>query len=62
MERARLRRLEPELGAVRVLAEIRDDPHRFATARGLRGFAGTAPITRASGRSHSEADDAGCDG
>ncbi len=51
MERARLRRLEPELGAVRVLAEIRDDPHRFATDRGLRGFAGTAPITRASGRS-----------
>ncbi len=38
------------LGA-RVLAEIGDDPSRFATANGLRAFAGTAPITRASGRS-----------
>jgi transposase len=44
----------PGLGpvlAARVLAEIGDDRRRFATARGLRGFAGTAPITRASGRS-----------
>lgn len=44
----------PGLGpvlAARVLAEIGDDPARFATADGLRAFAGTAPITRASGRS-----------
>jgi transposase len=40
------------LGA-RVLAEIGDDRTRFATADGLRAFAGTAPITRASGRSKS---------
>lgn len=44
----------PGLGpvlAARMLAEIGDDPTRFATADGLRAFAGTAPITRASGRS-----------
>jgi transposase len=43
----------PGLGTVlgaRLLAEIGDDPTRFATARGLKAFAGTAPITRASGR------------
>ncbi|MFI2400517.1 transposase [Rhodococcus sp. NPDC019647] len=34
------------------MAEVGDDPARFATANGLRAFAGTAPITRASGRSH----------
>ncbi|MDZ7884170.1 MAG: IS110 family transposase [Mycobacterium sp.] len=45
----------PGLGTVlgaRLLAEIGDDPARFATPAGLRAFAGTAPITRASGRSH----------
>lgn len=45
----------PGLGpvlAARVLAEVGDDPARFASADGLRAFAGTAPITRASGRSH----------
>jgi transposase len=42
--------LRPILAA-RVLAEIGDDPARFATADGLRAFAGTAPITKASGRS-----------
>ena len=44
----------PGLGpilAARVLAEIGDDPQRFTTAAGLRAFAGTAPITRAPGRS-----------
>lgn len=44
----------PGLGAVlaaRVLAEVGDDPTRFASANGLRAFAGTAPVTRASGRS-----------
>lgn len=48
-------RSTPGLGpilAARVLAEVGDDPARFATANGLRAFAGTAPITRASGRSH----------
>ena len=47
-------RSAPGLGpvlAARVLAEVGDDPARFATAQGLRAFAGTAPITRASGRS-----------
>lgn len=45
----------PGLGPVlasRVLAEIGDDSTRFTTANGLRAFAGTAPVTRASGRSH----------
>ena len=48
-------RSAPGLGpilAARVLAEIGDDPNRFASANGLRAFAGTAPVTRASGRSH----------
>jgi transposase len=43
----------PGLGpilAARVLGEIGDDPNRFPTAQGLRAFAGTAPITRSSGR------------
>jgi len=35
----------------RVLAEVGDDNRRFGTAGGLRAFAGTAPVTRASGRS-----------
>ena len=42
----------PGLGTVlgaRILAEIGDDRTRFATARGLKAFAGTAPVTRASG-------------
>src|ERR1017187_7550107 len=34
--------------SARILAEIGDDRTRFATARGLKAFAGTAPITRAS--------------
>lgn len=38
------------LGA-RVLGEFGDDPNRFADARGRKAYAGTAPITRASGRS-----------
>ena len=47
-------RSAPGLGpvlAARILAEVGDDPARFATAGGLRAFAGTAPVTRASGRS-----------
>jgi transposase len=42
----------PGLGTVlgaRILAEIGDDRTRFTSARGLKAFAGTAPITRASG-------------
>ncbi|KAA0025023.1 transposase, partial [Antrihabitans cavernicola] len=38
------------LAGARVLAEIGDDRARFATARGLKGFAGSAPITIASGK------------
>ncbi len=47
-------RSAPGLGpilAARVLAEVGDDPTRFSTAGGPRAFAGTAPVTRASGRS-----------
>ena len=47
-------RSAPGLGpilAARVLAEVGDDKTRFGTAGGLRAFAGTAPVTRASGRS-----------
>jgi transposase len=43
----------PGLGpvlAARVLGEIGDDRARFLAAQNLRCFAGTAPITRASGR------------
>jgi transposase len=49
-------RAAPGLGpilAARVLGEVGDDTGRFATAGGLRAFAGTAPITRASGQSKS---------
>jgi transposase len=35
----------------RLLAEIGADPARFATANGLQAYAGTAPVTRASGNS-----------
>lgn len=41
--------LGPQLGA-RVLAEIGDDRARFASARGLRAYAGSSPVTRASGK------------
>jgi transposase len=42
--------LGPLTGA-RVLAEIGDDRTRFADARALKAFAGSAPVTRASGKS-----------
>jgi len=48
-------RSAPGLGpilAARILAEIGDDPTRFDDVSGLRAFAGTAPVTIASGRSH----------
>nr|WP_244328841.1 transposase [Streptomyces marokkonensis] len=41
--------LGPLLGA-RVLAEIGDDRNRFSDARALKSYAGSAPITRASGK------------
>jgi hypothetical protein len=43
--------LGPVLGA-RVLAEFGDDPHRYRDAKARKNYAGTSPITRASGRRH----------
>ena len=43
-----LPRLDPVLSA-RVLAEFGDDPRRYADAKARKNYAGTAPITRASG-------------
>ncbi|SFF97431.1 IS110 family transposase [Streptomyces mirabilis] len=40
------------MSGARVLAEIGDDPTRFADARAVKAYAGAAPVTRASGRSH----------
>jgi hypothetical protein len=43
----------PGLGVIlgaRVLAEFGDDPHRYRDARARKNYAGTSPITRASGR------------
>jgi transposase len=39
------------LTGARVLAEIGDDRARFADARALKAYAGSAPVTRASGKS-----------
>jgi Transposase/Transposase IS116/IS110/IS902 family len=39
------------LTGARVLAETGDDRSRFADAKGLKAYAGAAPITRASGKS-----------
>jgi transposase len=44
---------QPGLGVIlgaRVLAEFGDDPHRYRDAKARRNYAGTSPITRASGR------------
>jgi transposase len=41
--------LGPVLGA-RVLAEFGDDPARYASAKARKNYAGTSPITRASGK------------
>jgi transposase len=49
---AEILRSLPGLGpvlAARVLAEFGDDPHRYPDARSRKNYAGTAPITRASG-------------
>ncbi|MEW2266261.1 IS110 family transposase [Streptomyces sp. NPDC047853] len=40
------------LSGARVLAELGDDRERFADARSMKAYAGAAPVTRASGRSH----------
>ncbi|MEU2835157.1 IS110 family transposase [Streptomyces lavendulae] len=40
-----------DLTGARVLAEIGDDRSRFADGRALKAYAGSAPITRASGKS-----------
>lgn len=40
-----------DVTAARLLAEIGDEPTRFATRRGLQAFAGTAPVERQSGGS-----------
>ena len=52
---AEIIRSQPGLGAVlgaRVLAEFGDDPHRYADAKARKNYAGTSPITKASGKSH----------
>ncbi|MGW1871586.1 transposase [Streptomyces mauvecolor] len=44
---------QPGLGVVlgaRVLAEFGDDPTRYVSAKARKNYAGTSPITRASGR------------
>jgi transposase len=44
---------QPGLGVVlgaRVLAEFGDDPTRYTDARARKNYAGTSPITRASGK------------
>ncbi|MHA6784619.1 IS110 family RNA-guided transposase [Pseudonocardia saturnea] len=44
---------QPGLGVVlgaRVLSEFGDDPHRYRDAKARKNYAGTSPITRASGR------------
>ena len=44
---------QPGLGSLlgaRVLAEFGDDPHRYASSKARKNYAGTSPITRASGK------------
>jgi transposase len=50
---AKIIRSLPGLGMVlgaRVLAEFGDDPNRYADAKSRKNYAGTSPITRASGK------------
>ncbi len=52
---AKVIRSLPGLGMVlgaRVLGEFGDDPNRFADAKSRKNYAGTSPITRASGKHH----------
>src|SRR5213078_3768981 len=50
---AEVYRSQPGMGAVlgaRVLGEFGDDPHRYADGKARRNYAGTSPLTRASGK------------
>lgn len=50
---AEIYRSQPGLGVLlgaRVLAEFGDDKHRYADAKARKNYAGTSPITRASGK------------
>ena len=50
---AEIYRSQPGMGAVlgaRVLAEFGDDPRRYADGKARRNYAGTSPVTRASGK------------
>ena len=50
---AEIIRSQPGLGVVlgaRVLAEFGDDPDRYTTAKARKNYAGTSPITRATGK------------
>lgn len=52
---AKVIRSLPGLGMIlgaRVLAEFGDDPNRYIDAKSRKNYAGTSPITRASGKSH----------
>jgi transposase len=52
---AKVIRSLPGLGMIlgaRVLAEFGDDPNRYLDAKSRKNYAGTSPITRASGKSH----------
>ena len=43
---------QPGLGVIlgaRALAEFGDDPHRYVSGKARRNYAGTSPVTRASG-------------
>jgi hypothetical protein len=49
---AKVVRSQPGLGTIlgaRVLGEFGDEPNRYATAKSRKNYAGTSPITRASG-------------
>jgi transposase len=50
---AEIYRSQPGMGAIlgaRVLGEFGDDPHRYRDAKARKNYAGTSPITRASGK------------
>jgi len=50
---AEIYRSQPGMGAIlgaRVLGEFGDDPHRYADGKCRRNYAGTSPLTRASGK------------
>jgi transposase len=53
---AEIVRCQPRRGPIqgaRVLAEFGDDPDRYASAKARKNYAGTSPITRASGKKKS---------